>query len=332
MRTLVWVLAISTIVSADQKNGPALDEVMARVAAYVASYGEKAAVVVATENYRQFVSVSFSSWSAGTGGEARPRDLVAEFAIVRAGDGWTGYRDVLEFDGRPVQDRRDRLVSLLTDTAGDASELVRIANENARFNVGPIIRNFNVPTAALFFFTPKDLGRFTFTHKGTPKVDGIPTWEITFKETQRPALIRTRGGADVPIEGTLWVKPDDGVVVKTLVRMKNFVGNEVSSIEGGPAQPVRRRSNNPASNNGGREALSGDQPIPEMGKNTLESEASMEVTYRKPPTIDVWFPAEMLEFYSGPIIANNKVVIAGARTRARYSNFRQFGTSIKIVQ
>lgn len=315
-----------------QKSEPTLEQVLARVGAYVASYGEKAAVVVATEKYTQLVTVSTNGAEGmAVGGMARPRDLEAEFAIVRAGDGWTGLRDVVKFDGRPVQDRHDRLVSLLTDTSGDVSELTRIAAENARFNIGPISRNFNVPTAALFFFTPKDLGRFTFARKGTPKVDGTPTWEITFKETQRPTLIRTRGGTDVPIEGALWVKPDDGVVVKTLLRMRNFVDQEVSRIEGGP-QEVKRRPNNPASNNGGREGLSGDTTLPDSGKASLESEASMEVTYRKPAELDVWFPAEMQELYSGPIIANNKAVMAGARTRAKYSNFRQFGTSIKIVQ
>lgn len=331
MRYLAFALTASTLMASVQETEPTLDEVMARVASYVASYGEKAAVVVATEKYQQTVSVSIGAEGAARGGMARPLDLVAEFAIVRAGDGWTGYRDVIEFDGRPVQDRRDRLQSLLTDTSGDVNELTRIANENARFNVGPISRNFNVPTAALFFFTQKDLARFTFTRKGTPKIDGVPTWEIAFKETQRPTLIRTRSGADVPIEGSLWVKVDDGAVIKTRLRMRNFIDEAVSDIAGGPAQ-IKRRTNNPGSNNGGREGLYAETKVPEETRGNLESEATMEVTYAKPSILDFWFPAEMLEFYSGPIIANNKMVMAGARTRAKYSNFRQFGTSIKIVQ
>lgn len=325
MRSLL-VAAVAFVVYAPAAQGPSLDDVMARVGAYVAAYGEKTAVVVATEKYSQSVWISVSTEMP------RPRELEAEFAIVRAGDGWTGYRDVVRFDGKPVQDRRDRLMSLLTDTSGDVNELTRIASENARFNIGPISRNFNVPTAALFFFMPRDLARFTFTHKGTPKVDGVPTWEIAFKETQRPTLIRTRAGTDVPIEGALWVKPDDGVVVKTLVRMRNFIDEQVSTLQGELGQPVKRRNNDPKSNNGGREALSGDRSIPETSQGKLDSEATMEVTYRKPSTLDFWFPAEMQEFYTGPIVINNRAVMAGARTRARYSNFRQFNTSIKIVQ
>ena len=81
---------------------------------------------------------------------------MSEFAIVKAAGrvGWSGFRDVVEVDGKPVSDRRDRLLSLLTGPAGGEAELRRIADESARYNVGPVIRNFNVPTTALFFFHP----------------------------------------------------------------------------------------------------------------------------------------------------------------------------------
>src|SRR6185436_19721525 len=209
---------------------PALEQVMERVGKYVASYGEKAAVVVASEKYSQSVLVEGADMG-------RPRDLKAEFAIVRvSGGGWTGFRDVIEFEGKPVQDRKDRLVSLLTNAAGDSSELTRIANESARFNIGPVSRNFNVPTAALFFFLPSEHARFTFTRKSSKKVEGIDTWEIEFRETKRPTLIRTRAGQDVPIEGTLHVKPDDGTVVRTRFKMRNFADVDASPEQQAPAQ------------------------------------------------------------------------------------------------
>jgi hypothetical protein len=34
----------------------------------------------------------------------------------------------------------------MTDAKADSSEVTRIANESTRFNIGPVIRNFNVPT------------------------------------------------------------------------------------------------------------------------------------------------------------------------------------------
>jgi hypothetical protein len=67
-------------------------------------------------------------------------------------------------------------MSLFTaSSTADATELQRIANESSRFNVGPVSRNFNVPTSAMFFFTPDNLARFAFTRKGTKKINGIET-------------------------------------------------------------------------------------------------------------------------------------------------------------
>jgi hypothetical protein len=296
---------------------------MTRVGQYVASYGEKAAVIVASEKYTQTVLIDGADMG-------RPRDLKAEFAIVRvAGGGWTGYRDVVEAEGRPVQDRRDRLISLLTNTAGDASELTRIANESARFNVGPITRNFNVPTAGMFFFYPEEHPRFVFTRKGVKKIDGIETWEIEFRETRRPTLIRTRAGQDVPIDGALHVKPEDGTVIKTRFKMRNFADVETAPEQQAPAQ---RPPDNPGSNNGGREGLARSRSLPSIRIDKLESEADIEVTYAKPAGIDVWFPSSMVELYQGPIKVKVTPVMARATTRAKYSDFRQFGTSIKIVQ
>ena len=40
----------------------------------------------------------------------------------------------------------------------------------------------------------------------------------------------------------------------------------------------------------------------------------------------------MVELYQGPIKVKVTPVMARATTRAKYSDFRQFNTSIKIVQ
>lgn len=306
-----------------QKAEPTLEQVVARVGDYVAAYGEKAAVVVATERYSQTVLVEGADMG-------RPRDLKAEFAIVRVGGGgWAGFRDVIEAGGQKVQDRAGRLQALLTNTSGDANEATRIANESARFNVGPISRNFNVPTAGMFFFYPGDLPRFTFTKKGLKKIDGVDTWEIEFKETRKPTLIVTRAGKDVPIEGSLCVKPDDGTVVRTRFKMRNFADVDASPEQQAPSQ---RPADNPASNNGGREGLARSQPIPSIRIDKMESEADIEVTYAKPAGLDLWFPATMVELYQGPIKVKVTPVMARTTTRAKYSDFRQFNTSIKIVK
>jgi VWFA-related protein len=107
----------------------------------------------------------------------------------------------------------------------------------------------------------------------------------------------TRAGQDVPIEGTLHVKPDDGTVVRTRFKMRNFADVEASPEQQAPAQ---RAPDNPASNNGGREAINRSVPTQSIRIDKMESEADIEVTYAKPPGIDLWFPGVDDGALSGP--------------------------------
>ena len=80
MTTVLGMVVLALPLSARQE--PTLEQVMERVGKYVASYGEKAAVVVASEKYTQSVLVDGADMG-------RPRDLKAEFAIQIATD-WQG--------------------------------------------------------------------------------------------------------------------------------------------------------------------------------------------------------------------------------------------------
>jgi len=180
---------------------------MRRVQSYVGSYGEKASIVVCTERYDQ------TSQGSGMTLDGR-RSLVSDFAIVRtdAIQGWLGFRDVLEADGHAVADRNDRLAHVLMAAQGRFDEARRLSDESARYNIGFIERNFNIPTAALFFFTPDNLDRFKFTGR---RVADDGTWEIAFQETSRPTLIRSPQGQPVTSTGTLSVRPESGTVIRT---------------------------------------------------------------------------------------------------------------------
>jgi len=132
---------------------------MRRVAAYVDAYGERAAIVVATERYAQ-------KTTGNTDAPQLERHLVAEFALVRVdtASGWLGFRDVLEVDGRKLPDHESRLVGSLFSGGGYA-EAQRLSDESARFNIGTIERNFNVPTSTLFYFKTNTQDRFRFAAK-----------------------------------------------------------------------------------------------------------------------------------------------------------------------
>lgn len=213
-----------------------LKDVMHRVERYVAAYGERASIVVCTERYEQRASGSGS-------GESR-RTLVSDFALVHADaiHGWLGFRDVLEVDGRTVADRGDRLARVLMGSQGRFDEARRLSDESARYNIGVIERNFNVPTAALFFFTEENHARFKFAARRVAE-DG--TWEIGFHETDRPTLIKSPDGDSIPSSGTIWVEPQSGIVVRTLLRLDTIATRGRRSSRGaqGQVEVVYRRVN-----------------------------------------------------------------------------------------
>ncbi|HEY2434818.1 MAG TPA: hypothetical protein VGI12_19250 [Vicinamibacterales bacterium] len=218
MARIVTLLALTMLAvrPGAPRTSLSLKDVMKRVEAYVAGYGEKASIVVCTEHYDQQAEGSGSS----LGGRRR---LVSDFALVYADAirGWLGFRDVLEVDGHRVSDREDRLARVLMGAEGRFDEARRVSDESARYNLGAIQRNFNVPTAALFFFTPENHGRFKFAARAAGP-DGI--WEIAFKETDRPTLIATPDGNPVPTSGTIWVESGTGTVVRTRLQIETLDG------------------------------------------------------------------------------------------------------------
>ena len=187
-----------------------LKDVIRRVGAYVDSYGDRASIVVCTEKYEQHADGSLTV--------AQTRTLVSDVALVYADalHGWLGFRDVIEVDHSPVQDREDRLARVLMGAQGRFDEARRLSDESARFNLGNLQRNFNVPTSALFFFRTEEHDRFKFAAR---RVLDDGTWEIAFKETAKPTMIRTPDGEPVETMGTIWVRPEDGVVVRTVLEV-----------------------------------------------------------------------------------------------------------------
>ena len=253
---------------------PSVGEVMRRVAAYVDQYGTRTAIFVATERYTQ--------QARSTGRTApRQRRLLADFAIVRVESlrTWQGFRDVLEVDGEAVADRDDRLVRLLTQAGGHYGDARRLSDESARFNIGAIQRNFNVPTTALFFFERENLDRFTFTAR---TVDAAGIWEIAFRERSRPTLIRTPAGDSIPSEGSVWVQPVDGTVVRTILKVAGF------------ARPPARGA---------------------------RGTGVVDVTYTRVPELGVWLPSSMDEDFE-VAGRNETETISGRALYSNYRQFQ----------
>jgi hypothetical protein len=202
---LATALALSTAVLVHAQP-PRLEDVLRSLSAYLDSYEQRLAAVVAEEQYRQAIG-------------DRDRNLRSDYALTRAADkeAWVGYRDTFEVDGKPIRDREDRLIQLLAGGAPAAA--ARIAEESSRFNLDNAIvtRNINVPTLVLEMLHPRNQWRFKFSKSGEDVIDGTRTWRLEYKERERPTFIRNSNGRDRPTHGSIWVSPGTGEVWRTLL-------------------------------------------------------------------------------------------------------------------
>jgi hypothetical protein len=225
-----WLLIIMTMIGLSgavssatrDDREPDLKTVLSRAATYSAAYLEKLSSIVAEERYVQRSGPDWASRTPGPRTREQERVLRSDFVIVRglgAGSPWLGVREVLEVDGRPIQGEHGRLEALLSDTRADtASRLRALADRQAGYNLGDLYRTINVPTLPLEFLLSDRQDRFRFKRSGTTAMRGVPVWTITFKERQRPTLIRTPEGRDVASSGVFWIDPGTGAVLRTELR------------------------------------------------------------------------------------------------------------------
>jgi len=197
---------------------PALDAVLARVADYVQNYSREVSAVVAQEAYEQRVMGSMAGTTFVALVPQQTRKLVSDFLLVKVpGDGWLPFRDVFEVDGKQVRERDNRLQQLFVDAPVDKAieNANTIWEESARYNIGYVRRNLNVPTLPLMFVDPQNSGRFLFRKAGEDDQGSMRTWIVEYRENVKPTIIKTPAGADVPASGRLWVEPTSGRVVRT---------------------------------------------------------------------------------------------------------------------
>ncbi|MBI4265719.1 MAG: hypothetical protein HY657_15195 [Acidobacteria bacterium] len=192
-----------------------LETVVARASAYVESFQRDFGLVVAEERYEQEVRTPTSPLlGPGRGPAPTPVRAVlrSDFLLVRTPQGWMPFRDVFERSGSPVRDREDRLAALFLNNSRSALEQARqIMEESARYNVGNINRNINLPTLALDFLTPAHRPRFDFTDAGREGSERI----LEFAERGRPTYIRTTADRDLPVTGRYWVDEATGRIQRT---------------------------------------------------------------------------------------------------------------------
>ena len=222
MRTLI-LLALLVPAPLAAQDRPPLPVVLERVTDYVVRFQRELSGIVAEERYVQDADKSDRPF-------VTHRELKSDFLLVRtegATNAYVQFRDVFEVDGEAVRDRSDRLTKLFMNPSESARrQAAEIMKESARYNIGSVERNINVPLIALILLDPTYQRRFKFSldteHKGTPR--SMPkspafklaadAWEIDFEENSVPTVIRG-DNLDAKSHGRVWVDPETSRVLMT---------------------------------------------------------------------------------------------------------------------
>jgi VWFA-related protein len=181
---------------------------MGRLIDYVEAYERQYSGLVAEEEYQQIYR----------GKHARLR---SDYLLVRLEPSpyWESFRDVFEVDGVTVRDRDDRLRRLFLEPNPRLSDqLMAIRTESARFNIGVVERNINVPLFLLRFLSAENRERFRFRVAGHQRSAGVDVWRIEFEELARPTIMTDLRDRDVPAKGWFLVDQTTGAIVETRLK------------------------------------------------------------------------------------------------------------------
>jgi hypothetical protein len=286
---------------------PKLATVLERAGAYVTELQHQLSGIVAEERYTQEITAfskrggcrSASTYQSALNCRGQlvvpiRADLRSDLLLVKptGANEWVQFRDVFEADGKQVRDRSDRLTRLFLNESPSARVQVgRILEESARFNIGEITRNVNVPVFALQFLLPANQGRFRFSRTRDRVPDTFarhdaPTaafrastevWIVEYRETQTSTMIRTSERTDLPSRGRFWIEPSTGRVLMS-------------------------------------ELIARDRTVT----------AIIDVSYQSEPLVGFLVPIEMRERYE----SRNGERIKGD---ARYGQFRQFQVNVDVT-
>jgi hypothetical protein len=196
------------------------DALVDRAAAYVEAYQRTFAFLVADEDYEQrLVTLGEPDGPDERDGLAVRRRMTGELFMtyLPVDREWIAVHDVITVDGEPVDDREDLRALLAT---GDLTGVVeRVANHNARYNIGSVVRNFNEPTLPLLIFSDRRVGNFSFDRDRVVRQPDTTLVTLTFEERRRPTLIRSGQGRPVYARGEVTLEAETGRVRQTVFQV-----------------------------------------------------------------------------------------------------------------
>ena len=206
---LLWILVTAIASTATSASD---DPLLARAVEYVAAFERTFAAVTWRERYEQ------EDWQRDRLIAKRQLESQLLFVFLPRDATWIAVRDVVAVDGKPRPDEDRRLQQLTTGGYSiSVTQLKTLAAENGRYNIGKILRTFNEPTLALLFLDDRYRSRFKFQRRDEqtlPAPNGRAR-VYRFVERDKPTVIRSSDGKDVPSQGLLWIDPDTGRLLQT---------------------------------------------------------------------------------------------------------------------
>lgn len=263
MRGSLAVAVLSCFVLAGTTAGqppaaPSLPRLLFRAADWVEGFADRVSGVVVAETYVQDVRQPINRFGSTPSNLPRRsysgpihRELKADLLLVRpvGADGWMQFRDVTEVDGRPLKDRNDRLARLFLEPSNStAAQAQKIMRESARYNIGEIERNINLPVLALVVLNRFVQPGFEFHFERNLDRSVLPAGEafappesamvVAFTETQIRTLVASPQGRNLPTSGRFWLDPSTSRVLMSEIGIDDLWLKASIFVAYGDAAPI----------------------------------------------------------------------------------------------
>jgi hypothetical protein len=271
-----------------------VDAAVARARRYLAAWKPSLAAIVAEERYRQTLQQFPMDRDVVSGPIVTTnRDLLSDVLLVRAGEAWLMFRDVMTVDGVAVHDRRRRFDELFkTPGANLVTSARRIADEGARYNLGRLFRNLNTPTTALVYLEDAYASSVRWRDAKRVDLDGTPAIELAFHQNRAPYAIRSLNGEPQAARGRIWIESTSSRILRTELEIRGRV-----PVEGSAVRP-----------------------------NMPRSFVTVTARFGPVPGLEAWVPLSMEDAYEVEGRAEERM-----KGAALYTNHRIFQTSARIV-
>lgn len=218
---------------AQKTPAPSAQELLDAAADYARSAYPKLANLVATEEYVQERRIEAKT----------KRVLRSEFLLVQHPTekrNWLAYRDVLEVDGKKLENHQQRLQQLFVSPTVENWRLVgEIASASQQYHLEganvSVTNPFVVVALTDRYYRP----RMQFKLGKEDKDVGPNVWTMTFQEPEAKEAVTVNGAQTLrnvePLlqkdlaRGTVWIEVGTGRILKTQLRMGDGLGAPTSA-------------------------------------------------------------------------------------------------------